>query len=248
MTDYTLKAETGIHSVTGKPVKLLTIKIRLRDARFTEKAFKPYALGIGQAALAWNTLHERLGFLFCALLGHSDDQYGFGYASDRSVGLWNSAVYDRPKRDLLKSVVQAMSEEDRKKHPERYAGLTWLLIEAEKLEQVRNNAIHAPLSLPFSAATAKRMGVRQYVAPDTNLKNRRALKLEGKDLLSEYRWLRDCALTLRDYARNAERVLTREGRTWPVIPRLPTHADRNASQRRRSAPKSRPPQPRPSPR
>ena len=114
-------------------------------------------------------------------------KYGFGHVSDRSVGIWNAAVYDRPKRELLKAVVEAMIEEDRKEHPERHAGLAWILTETEKLENARNNAMHAPLSLAFSAAEAKRVGLREYATKDTSLKNRRALKLEGKDLLSEYR-------------------------------------------------------------
>ena len=51
--------------------------------------------------------------------------------------------------------------------------------------------------------------------------DRFARRLEGYDVLSEYRRLRDTAIRLRDYVGRLAQALSRERPAWPARPDLP---------------------------
>jgi hypothetical protein len=97
----------------------------------------------------------------------------------------------------------------------------WLLDEADKLEDARNDSIHSPLA-SFAADNiwAQHQGIVGRIVPSVAFGNRRAIKLARKDLLTEFRWCRDASLTLRDFAGEIyEAVAARTA--WPDRPSLP---------------------------
>lgn len=104
--------------------------------RFTEKIFKPYVTAIGELALAWNDLHEKLGWLFGHMMEAGDE---------RALNIWNSPQFDRPKRALLEAVVKAMPNQMQRDYPRLKDDILWLLKQADVLEDARNTAIHSPL-------------------------------------------------------------------------------------------------------
>jgi hypothetical protein len=200
------------HRSTPTPKKKRPSK-RDSSTRFTSNAFRPYALLIGQIALAWNDLQEGLGDLFAAIaLGAEDLQM---------TAIWQSAKADRAKRDMLKAAAAEMSFETVRRHPKLEDDISWILARMEGLENSRNNAIHSPLISrdgPIWAAFEKEPGVQ----PNDATGNTRALQLQGKDLLREFRNCRDLALVLGDYVGAITDALWSKRTAWPERPSLPT--------------------------
>jgi hypothetical protein len=158
---------------------------------------RPYALAVGQVAFAWNDLHEELAMLFIAVMG--------SIVHKKALATWNAVEFDRPKRKMLLAAIAQSTEEEIKARPELIEDTKWLLAQAEALEDTRNDCVHSPLFATGYLAklliAAAMEGVRFLpVVPQTNLGNRRALKLaERSNLLAEMRWCRDQAEALSRY-------------------------------------------------
>jgi hypothetical protein len=236
-------------------------KARAKDTpegphRFTERDFEPYALAIGQFCLAWNDLHERLGILFLLLCSAKRLKPGRGNKSRMNAtvdeynslsvhaGVWSSAHYDRPKRDMLRAVVERVWVTQ--KFPELTEGIQELLKHATSLEDTRNIIVHTPFHWgpPYvDDQPPGPLGVR----PNVFLGNQRAHRFSKisftKKILDEIKWAHDAVLVLRDYAASLESVLTGDVDTWPGKPRLPNrgHGQEAKSQRADARP---PPPPR----
>jgi len=114
-------------------------------------------------------------------------------------------------------------------YPRLKEDVLWLLKETDKLEDTRNTAIHSPL-LTESNNDILSLGDiltyhdilrRHYVAPNIRLKNSRAMKLAQKDLLAEFRWCRDAALLLRDFALSLDAATMPDEIPWPDRHSLP---------------------------
>ncbi len=189
--------------------------------RFTEKRYLPYVIAIGQAALAWNALHERLALLFCNVMG--------GGWVDRPFGVWFSAQYDRPRRAMLRAAVDTTTAKDQHQFPKLLNDVKWILNEADKLEDIRNNVIHAPLFSIRDSVEAKAMNL-PLVWADTLFGNPRAKNIEDRVLLLEFRWLRDMALCLRDFTSLVEEAATDPKRPWPGRPSPPIRPQKRTPQ------------------
>jgi hypothetical protein len=209
-----------------EPTKLTARKLnrRLPYYDFTSAAFKPYALAIGQATLSWNYLHEVLADAFV--------HFGGG-----SHAIWFSSALDRPRREMLRAAVNDVSLGESDVQKSIRAEMLWILGQAESLEDVRNNAVHSPLVF-MSEELADIFGrERSGVSPLIFRGNPRALKLAQKDLLTEFRWLRDMARVLAEHS-------TAVMRTWahaaPSLPRRPALPNRGLKSARPGRPRQRP--------
>lgn len=141
---------------------------------FNEKKFEPFIRAIGQSTLLWNDLHEWLAHLYCIAIGG-------GYIN-KHLRVWNSIANDRAKRDMLLAAAKYNFVEDkgRRQTPldaKSFEAIKYLYDECQKLEEDRNNAIHAPLWKSLSDGE---------VYPSSAFGNQRAKKLENKSLLKEY--------------------------------------------------------------
>jgi len=192
--------------------------------RFTSNEYKPYVTAIGQLALAWNDLHETLGGLFCTIAGDVFEE--------NLIAVWHSAQSDRAKRAMLEALVKNLGWKEKRVNPKAEIDLKWLLGELNSLEDIRNNAIHAPLA-SFSHPSWRLVGVPAGIAPDDIRGNRRASKLKGKNLLREYRYCRDATIILRDFAEQIADAwgYTEPDPSWPKRPSLPNKGDRKAHSR-----------------
>ncbi len=200
-----------------------------RRWKFNERAFKPYVTGIGQFVLAWNDLHERLGVLFWTLMGIRK--------ANRAMGIWNASYLDRPKREILKAAICTIDEDQQARHPKLIDDGLWLLKHTENLEDTRNNIVHSPLFLLRETPLALVANIKTGVVPNEMFGNTRAARLSQKDLLAEYLWARDFALTLRDFAVFVDTALTEAATPWPDRPQLPNREQRK--NRRNQPPLSR---------
>ena len=189
------------------------------STRFTSQAFRPYALLIGQVALAWNDLQESLGDLFAGIMLGADES--------QATAVWQSAKADRAKREMLKAAMKEMSFETIKHHLKLEVEIEWILSRLQTLEDLRNNAVHSPLisrDSPLWAALEKPMGIQ----PNDSTGNTRALQLKGKDLLREFRYCRDFSLVLGDYVAAINDALWSKRTPWPDRPPLPSRGDRKS--------------------
>jgi hypothetical protein len=191
-----------------------------------EKAFREHAIEIGHLARSWNRLHDNLGEIFSQIVS---PQYPFV-----SLRIWHSIMSDRTQREMLKIAYQTKGALDTKRFPQAEDSLKWLIGEAQKLADRRNDAIHAPF----------RVGIQVFndfkiiVEPDTGHENPRAKKLEGKDVLSELKFYRASSDTLLEYSTAISRSFFLDA-PWPQKPTMPTLSPcrNHKATRRKNAPK-----------
>ncbi len=181
-----------------------------------QREFRPYALELGQLVYAWNKLQERLGHIFWLLVSSAKPL--------TTNAIWHSTSNDRAQRDMLRSAVDATpcSElTDKQK-----ADLTWLLTQANKLADRRNDAIHSPYMFMVNQQDESDLSVMSSYLYD----NPRAIKLRGKDLLAEFVWYRASAETLAQFAANIWLALSESENSWPKKPSMPHLSKSRASQ------------------
>jgi hypothetical protein len=213
----------------------------IHDVRYTERALKPYVSAIGQLSLAWNDLHEQLAAIFHVLLDRGVrrlDERGIELDTDeRPIKLWNSAKFDRPKRELLRAAIETVTDEERESFPKLLDDLTWLLKRADALEDARNDAVHSPL-MYIGSARLMREAFGSMIMPNLLYGNPRGTKLAKKDLLNEFRWCRDSALALRDFANliSGSLALGTVALPWPDRPSLPNRGEKKTSRQAQSRP------------
>jgi len=202
---------------------------------FSEKQFTPIVKAIGQSTLLWNDLHEFLGHLYCIAVG--------GPYDDVHLDVWYAVPNDRAKREMLLAAAKwtfiekpshtPRDERSTEQQQKSFDAINWLCVESQKLEDDRNNAIHAPLVMRYPAE----------VVPQTLYGNRRAKNLENKYLLPEYRRLRDTALSLRNYAATVREPMCNANYAWPDKPRLPDRGATKKPQPPRPTEPAKPPAP-----
>jgi hypothetical protein len=108
-----------------------------------QEASDSYAMAFGRVSGAWNYLHQALGGIFAVLIG--------GHA-ELVLAAWRSIENDRAQREMLRATIKAVSlnvasAERWKQTPKAPDDLLWVLKRAEKLADVRNDAIHALVSV-----------------------------------------------------------------------------------------------------
>jgi hypothetical protein len=186
---------------------------------FSGEEYAEHAIAIGQAAMAWNWLHECLGHLFV---------YTFEADSwaDRYWDIWNAANFDRPKRKLLEANVRSLPKDVMEKFPKAAEDLNWLLDRTEALEDDRNTVVHTPLFSMYRGLHHIETGEPvATVVPVVNFGNPRAMKLHTKDVLLEFNYVRDYAEALSGFA-NGLRAAIYQRRSWPNRPALPVRGPR----------------------
>ena len=218
--------------------------------RFTEALYAPHAAAIGQFVLTWNDLHEALASLFTAILSHdarlaipahekNRGMYAFR-EMERLAGIWSSSLYDRPKRSMLEALLSPLVVDDFIAFPDFLEDIKWILSETDKIEDIRNNAVHAPLKMdlrPGVTVDHFLHGKAFVVAPNVQMKNRRALRLLQKHpdqitLLKEVRWARDASALLRDFTQHIVWALTDDEHPWPRRPSLPNGGQKKTRRNR----------------
>jgi hypothetical protein len=71
--------------------------------------------------LAWNDLHEHLGFLFSSIM--ADEPH------DRTMHVWYSTNQDRAAREMLRAAVQSPNTGIDEEFPRAVEDITWLLVQ-----------------------------------------------------------------------------------------------------------------------
>jgi hypothetical protein len=91
----------------------------------------------------------------------------------------------------------------------------------DKLENARNDAVHSPL-FQVDRSLYGSVSIPEKIAPAWWLFNQRARNLSKRtNLLSEFRYCRDAAIVLADYAQLIDAALANKGNAWPKKPTMP---------------------------
>jgi hypothetical protein len=183
----------------------------------TSKTFRPYAIALGQIALAWNELHQALALLFCNVMG--------GGFVNQFLAVWNAIKNDRAQRAILKAAAHGNINSGMP--PERadrlFRDIEWINARANEIEDARDDALHSPL---FAADETQR------AIPLTGLGHPRAEKLLlRRNLLAEFRWCRDSARTLTEFAYALDAAAGGLGPPWPDRPKMPNRGETNTQRR-----------------
>jgi hypothetical protein len=168
-----------------------------------EKLFPPIAVELGKLVYAWNLLHEELGQLFeCVIV---PKRPGCALAA------WRALENDRSQRLMVEYAVKYAID----LRPEIVEDILWVLDKANKLSETRNNAIHSPYVVVTSPDP---LGTR--IAPLDFFGHPRAMKLAGKDLVTEFEW---CSISTRLLAGHVCLICfsIRSGEPLPPRPKLP---------------------------
>jgi hypothetical protein len=182
----------------------------------THAKFRPYVTAIGQAAVAWNGLHDALRSLFWYLSG--------GVEPRTHAAIWNSIRSDRSQRAMLRSLAKS-DEQTGEITRDQYDLIIWLLERCNSLAEARDDVVHAPL-----------IAHKDGVAPNSAFGNPRAANLLNKDMLSEFRWCRDMALVLTDFCARLDWHFCQPRRfALPEKPELPNRGQKRRSSRPRQA-------------
>lgn len=195
---------------------------RGRSQRYTSHEFRPYVSALGRLTLAWNDLQESLAGLYWTLNLPGPPSAGdsFTYAP---LKVWAAVKSDRTQRDMLRAVVN--QDADNWGRPALEADALWLLKEAGKLADARNDAVHSPLYEVDKSLYGMGNTPGVKVAPAWWLSNPRALNLsKHTDLLAEFRYCHDTAIVLSDYGQALNNALVNRGQPWPRRPTMPTRS------------------------
>lgn len=175
----------------------------------THKSFKPYVIAIGQATIAWNGLQESLRTVFSSLMGSTD--------TARGNAAWYALKSDRSQRDMLRDISKEALASKRIK-ADFYKVAKFLVDQSSEISNVRDIAVHAPLVNRISP---------DVIVPASDFGNPLAMKLNNKDILTEFRWCRDVALALTDLAVGLDEFIC-AGQPLPAIPSLPNRGQKKS--------------------
>jgi hypothetical protein len=173
------------------------------------EAFDGYAVAVGRVSLVWNYLHQTLGWLFAVIIR------GDGGDAELVLAEWDSTKSDWTKRERLRAAIKTASQERWKQMPKAPDDLLWVLERADTLSDVRNDAMHALVSLHYGPET-----VEMTVALPARGKREKKLvdrAAKGKKLLDEFAKCQRDAYALSAFVIEATSALFMpEQREWPT--------------------------------
>jgi hypothetical protein len=195
-----------------------------------------YVSGVGMVAHAWNALHEELGRLFIVVVKPAQTRV--------ASAVWYSPFSDRAQRDML---LAAIDKSDDllfgKLPPSAKEDMIWALKTINKLGDMRDNAIHAPISLYDNGSNSE-------MAASFLSGHRRAKNLAGKQILVEFDWCKRYAERMTAFIQHTRHAMMLNGDAlWPDRPAASDRRPKKAilSPHLRSRREQHPPPPRSSP-
>jgi hypothetical protein len=151
------------------------------------------------------------------------------------TAIWHALKSDRSQRDIL---IAAAETTIRGAIPIPFLeDIKWVCGQADKLEELRNNALHSPYWGHIG------MGNKVTIMPNINLGHVRAGKLFSKNLLKEFRYCRDYCVLLSKFAWQMDCALSDLSLPWPDRPKPPNRGETNVRKQPLQARKAKRPHP-----
>jgi len=209
-----------------KPENLHRKEIKRPTTKEQIALLRPYQLAIGDLAIMWNQLHDRLAELFWTVTGVENGMI--------ALAIWHSTPSDFAQRKMLRAATSARFDKDSKERIE----IDYILDIIDKsLSAKRNDAIHAPLYILTNITYGSR------VEPHADPIHPRVRSLKGKSALDEYKWYsRMCSETALYAFKIRNSLAFPDFHSWPERPPLPTLQHTKAPRKApHVAPRIRPP-------
>ena len=170
-----------------------------------DEAIDAYARAVGRVSGAWNYLHRTLGGLFAVVIGGE---------AELVIAAWRSVENDRTQREMLCAAIKAASPKRWEQTPKAPDDLLWVLKRADKLADVRNDAIHAQVSLHLVPELAMDVLLPPRGKREKKLVDRAA---KGKKLLEELVKCEQDTDALTVFVRQAYAALAKpDQQGWPT--------------------------------
>jgi hypothetical protein len=177
-----------------------------------KKKFDEYLPALGKVAHNWNHLQENLGKLFASVVSKTRaqaDTMSRARLGGVLLAVWYSEPSDRAQRRMLRAAINADApKKNDRAPPHAVEDISWLLDEADKLGQRRDEALHAPFGMGFGPT-----GISVVAAYAQG--NPLAKRLLGKDILDELSLSAWRAAELSRYAAQIDLALKEKGPAWP---------------------------------
>jgi hypothetical protein len=169
------------------------------------EAIDAYARAVGRVSGAWNYLHWTLGGLFAVVIGGE---------AELVLAAWRSVENDRAQREMLYAAIKAASPKRWEQTPKAPDDLLWVLKRADKLADVRNDAIHAQVSLHLGPELAVGVALPPRGKREWKLFDR---AVKGKKLLDEFAKCEQDTDALTVFVRQAHATLAKpDQQEWPT--------------------------------
>ncbi len=183
-----------------------------------EAAFAPYIGAAGEVVNAWNRLQETLKDVFAAITK---------IPRDMAFAIWHSSRSDSLQRNMLRAAIAATDDNEPWviRLPNAKSDLLLLLKKADKVGQIKNDAIHAPVSLAIDRG-------KLIIIPFYFNGNPRAKNVQNKDIVTEFERCRDEAYILKEFAENAKTSINSSSYEWPDKPALLIPPEKQKRKRR----------------
>jgi hypothetical protein len=175
-----------------------TYPYKYLSPRQIKAAFRPFAHELGYLAVVWNQLHDNLLRIFIEVLIPTDN-----FAAK---AIWYSTDSDFQQRKMLRALIEVDTQplfdrphipRKQRLEPFQREAIFWILNQIDNpLRHQRNNALHAPLMLWPGVADG---AVVHWVQATLNSQNPRAVPLQGKDLIDEFKSYAELTRVLSDY-------------------------------------------------
>ena len=183
-----------------------------RNLNFRTKPFVLYAKALGEAALVWNDFHMVLSSLFGAVTRIPNK-----IAPD---SMWNALKSDRAQREMLEALID-LNAINYNIPIKLKSEMKWVLKIARGIEDTRNDLLHAPVFKESS----------NNIFAWHHLGNKRAKKLNEKNLVHEARFFYDTVVVLRDYTEVLIVTFNRQRIPGVTLPKRPSLPNRGATKR-----------------
>lgn len=123
---------------------------------------------------------------------------------------------------MLKAAVEAARRAHLFDRPRVAEDILWLLQRVNEFAERRNDVVHSPFSIINPPNEVPYFDSMWFTG------NPRATRLRNKDLLKEFKWYRNYAQTLADFAYAVFYARSSPYRPWPVRPLLPTQGQKKS--------------------
>jgi len=197
--------------ISNPPVQRLARVPKGPSATQLRRAFRPYAISLGELAFSWNSLHSHLADLFELVVKSPSRRMG--------VSIWYSSDSDYAQRKMLRAAIEAASQFT----AQQRADIRWVLDRIdEALRHSRNDAVHSPLTFIQSLDDISIIRVIPDMSDNPRARSLWAKARSFEDLNVLFKEAKALADVLDDYVTGIFRaILNPSERSWPTRPKLP---------------------------